>query len=498
MFASSKVTTAQGERQRHLWILLSGAFLLAGYGAFLLHNSAFAVGGSDSSGYLNTARRMREGTLVARPRSLDRLGLPDQQAQTCIPLGFMTGPRPGTMAPFYPAGFPAHLLAAATIAGWDTGPYLVSPLAALLCVLLCYRLGRELGLSAAAAAAAGAVLAAWPVFLFQALQPMSDVVATAWCLAAVLFARLARGRPPWAAASGAALGIAVLVRPTDALLLIPLLFALPLSPRPLLRFAAGGIPAAILLAAYNRHCYGSPLRSGYGATGHLEAFALSHFWPRITYYGAHLLETFAFVVPIAWLALLWRRSGTSRDRALLLSWFGAFLIFFCFYGPYESFIFVRFLLPGIPALILGAALVIERWRDSPGVIRFAPLAILLVVLAVEVRSTHRLGVLGVIEDQSAYREACRWAEAQLPGHSVLIAAESSGALEYYTNVTYIRYEWLDPESFRRIQASERLRGYGWFALLFTNEPEEFRKHIPGRWAPAGEKRDVSLWKYEEP
>src|SRR5215472_6774323 len=266
---------------RERTLLLLGAVLLAAYGVFLVRHSAFAVGGSDSSGYLNTAVRMRHGTLVARPRSLDRLGLPDPQAVACIPLGFVTGPRPGTMAPLYPAGFPAHVLIAAAIFGWKIGPYLVSPIAAIVSLLLCYRLGRDLGLSALASAAAAAVLGAWPVFLFQALQPMSDVVAMLWCLAAILFARRAQERSIRALAAGAAFGIAVLVRPTDALLLVPLAFALPLSRRCILLFAAGGVPFAALLAIYNRICYGSPLRSGYGVIGLSEAFSSSHFPLRI-------------------------------------------------------------------------------------------------------------------------------------------------------------------------------------------------------------------------
>src|SRR5215471_16920471 len=462
---------------RNRTVLLFGAVLLAAYGVFLVRHSAFAVGGADSSGYLNTARRMRQGTLVALPRSLDRLELPDPQAVACIPLGFVTGPRPGTMAPLYPAGFPAHLLAAAMLAGWSIGPYLVSPLAAVVSLLLCYRLGRELGLSVMASGAAAAVLAVWPVFLFQALQPMSDVVGMLWCVAAILFARRARTRAAWALAAGAALGIAVLVRPTNALLLVPLAFALPLRRRPLWLFAAGAAPFALMLAIYNQRCYGNFARSGYGVIGLSEAFAWSHFPPRFAYYAGHLQETLAYILPIAWLALLVDRKTPLRDRALLICWFTVFFGFFCFYGPYESFIFVRFLLPGIPALILGAALVIQHWGSAPGALRFVPAAILLVVIAVEVRTTRRLGVLGVIGGQSAYPEACRWAETQLPPRAVLLSAQASGALEYYTDVTYLRYDWLDPESFGRLQ---KVPGE-WFALLFSNEAEDFHKHVPDRW-----------------
>jgi hypothetical protein len=495
MAAPARVEETVLSRRRDRSLLLAGGVLLALYGLFLLRHAAFAAGGSDSSGYLNTARRMGAGALVARPRSLDRLGLPDPQAVACIPLGFVTGPRPGTMAPFYPVGFPAHVLTAAAIAGWKVGPYLVSPIAAIFSLLLCYRLGRDLGLSRWTCLAAAAVLAAWPVFLFQALQPMSDVVATFWCLTAILAARRAQARSAWALAAGAAFGIAVLVRPTDALLLAPLAFALPISRRCLARFAAGGAPFAVWLAVYNRLCYGNPLRSGYGVVGLSEAFASSHFPPRVAYYGTHLFQTLAVVVPIAWLAVSIDRRVAVRDRALLISWFGVFFLFFCFYGPYESFIFVRFLLPGMPALILGAALVVERWSHMSGAIRFAPMAILVLVLAAEVRATRRLGVLGVIEGQSIYPEACRWAQTRLPPGTVLLAAQVSGALEYYTDATYLRYDWLDAESFGRLQSERKLAG-GCFALLFDNELEDFHKHVPGRWVEAGKLREVGLWKLE--
>ncbi len=181
------------ERLRVLALAL-GLAALALYGAFLVRNAAYAVGGSDSSGYANSARRLLSRTLVARPRSLELLGLPDSLAEIATPLGFIAGPRPGTITPFYPAGFPAHLAAAALVGGWERGPYLVSPIAAVLCLVFLYLLGRELGLSPAWSAGTTAALAAWPAFLFQAIQPMCDVVATLWATAAIFFAVRARRR----------------------------------------------------------------------------------------------------------------------------------------------------------------------------------------------------------------------------------------------------------------------------------------------------------------
>jgi hypothetical protein len=479
------------------WIALLGAALLAGYGVFLVRHAAFAVGGADSSGYANTARRMLEGRLVERPRSLDRLGLTDDLAQICIPLGFVTGPKPGTMAPTYPPGFPAHLLAAAVLAGWRFGPYLVSPLAAVLTVLLIYLLGRDLGLSRIAAGVAAAICATWPVFLFQGLQPMSDVVATMWSVAAILFARRARNRSNWAFAAGAAFGIAVLVRPADILLALPLAFALPMTLSALALFVTGGIPFAGILAAYDLHCFGSIAGTGYGKLGLLHEMALRQFPPRILYYGAWLIESLTPLVPLAWLALPADRRVPIRDRWLLLSWFGSFLLFYSFYRPYESFIFVRFLLPGGPAIVLGAALVASSLLANAGRKRRLIAAIAVAtVLLIEFRTSRRAGVLSIVADEAIYPDSCHWADARLPRRSVILSMQASGALEYYTDATYVVWVWVDAQSFRALRPSIEQRGWRWFALLFPAERDGFFKQVPGQWTQIGEKRGATLWKLE--
>jgi hypothetical protein len=163
------------------WVALALLLVVAGYGVFLSRHAAFAVGGSDSSGYANAARRLAGGALLGRPRCLDRLGLPDGLSPIFTPLGLVPGPRPGTTAPLYPIGFPAHFAAAGRFAGWDVGPFLVSPVAAAACLILLYFVGRKLALTRLWSFAAAVVLAAFPPFLFQAVQPMSDVVATLWC-----------------------------------------------------------------------------------------------------------------------------------------------------------------------------------------------------------------------------------------------------------------------------------------------------------------------------
>jgi len=489
------VSSEATPRRRAVALLLAAA----AYAAFLSSHASFSVGGSDSSGYANAARRLLVGTLVSRPRGLDRLGLPDRLAPLFIPLGFVPGPRPGTMAPVYPVGFPAHFAAAGLLGGWERGPYVVSPIAAAGCLLLLYSSGRELDLSPFWSAAATAIFAALPIFVFQAIQPMSDVVATFWCLVAILAGLRSRRRAWWATLAGGAFGVAVLVRPTDALLVIPLLFALPITVGTLSLAALGALPIAGLAAAYNAECYGGPFRTGYERAGVTAAINLHNFTARFHYYGRSLLRMLSPLPPLAALAVAAVSTVPGRRRALALSWFGVFFVFYCFYGPYESFAFLRFLLPGIPGLLLAAALAGQaaagRLRRRGA--RFAAAAIVLLLpLYLEIRSLREVGVLGIARGESIYPDISRWVSRELPGRSIIVTAYASGALEYYTDLSYARWDAMTPESFEAFRAAAEAKGYRVFALLFPEEEKEIEAHMPGRWRRVGALRQVGLWRLD--
>ncbi|MGH9399385.1 MAG: glycosyltransferase family 39 protein, partial [Thermoanaerobaculia bacterium] len=243
--------------------ILPGLLFLC-LGAFLASKTSYVAGGSDSSGYLNAARLFTEGRVTERVEPLARFGLSDARAPLFTPLGFTQAGRPGSIAPSYPPGLPLHMAAAALLFGWKHAPFLVAPLASLVCLWLMYLVGRQLQLPPAFAAAGAAVLGFFPTFAAYSLQSMSDVPATAWTLAAVLAALRSRRSPHAAFLAGAAFAVAVLVRPTNALLLAPLLAALPSRPGILARAALGGLPLAALLLAYNAAAFGSPWRTGYG------------------------------------------------------------------------------------------------------------------------------------------------------------------------------------------------------------------------------------------
>ncbi|MCA1581911.1 MAG: glycosyltransferase family 39 protein [Acidobacteria bacterium] len=355
-------------RSRDVGIAGAALFLLAGYAALLISHASRAVGGSDSSGYYNEARGIATGRIVEPVEPLARLRLPLDDSRYFIPLGYSGGPVPGTMAPSYPVGLPIHLAASASIFGWASGPFFVSPLAAVVSLVLIYLVGRELGLSRAAGLACASMFACVPILVFQALQPMSDVVATAWALAAVFLALRARRTGAWAAGAGLAFGAAVLVRPSSAVLILPLIFAMPPSRRAWSLFLLGGAPCAAVLFAFNRAVYGGMFRSGYDESGASTAFSLRHAGWGVRRYGYWISVMMSPIILPCWIAGCLRARGGPRDRLLLLTWFAAFFVLYALYFPYEAWWYTRFLLPGIPALLIATAmagedLVIAAWSS---------------------------------------------------------------------------------------------------------------------------------------
>jgi Dolichyl-phosphate-mannose-protein mannosyltransferase len=478
------------------------ALLLVAYALVLFHHTSRAVGGSDSSGYLNAARLFASGHVTEPIRGLERLGLPQDFAPVFVPLGYtVLDNRPGRMAPSYPPGLPLHMALAAKLGGWRTAPFLVSPIAGLACLVLLYLVGRELRLPNGFALAGAMLLAFFPTFVFQTLQPMSDVLATAWALGAIFAAYRSRragdGRV-WAGLAGFAYGIGVLVRPTSAVLLVPLVFALPARPKSWISFLAGGIPAAVFLLGYNSAVFGSPWSTGYQSLL-AEGMAWANFPARARHYGYWIGRLLTPIVPIGWLAIAADRRASIRDRAVLLSWFGSFFLFYCFYAVYEGWWYTRFLLPGVPALILGALVVArdllirdEGARHPRWAIGIA-FALLAAALVAEMQFDEKHRVHKFYKGERIYPRACRMAEQRLPANAIVASMQMSGALHYYTPLTYAMQNWLVTERFAILRASTERRGYRWYALIAPFETENVRKNLPGDWREIDRSGDVALW-----
>lgn len=488
-------------RRREAVPLLLGLIL---YGGFLVRANSSIAGGADSSGYLNAARLFAQGRVSERIEILQRLGLPSSDRDIFLPLGYRPGSRPDTMAPLYPPGLPLHMAAAGEIAGWKTAPFLVGPLAALAALVLLYLLARELGVSPALSAAGALLLASCPIFFGMAVQPMSDVPATAWVLAAMLLALRSRRSPSAAVLAGAALGVAVLVRPTNALAVIPLALALTARGRAFLDAAIGAIPLAGFLVLYDLAAFGRVAETGYGA---MLSWTLSpaNLLPNIRHFGYWVPVLLTPLLPLAWLLLPLNRRVSLRTRSLLLVWFLAFFAFYCFYEHSEDWWSVRFLLPGIPAVILAALFlagdVAERLARglSPRVFqwtRAAGMALLAAMVLAGAWQIRRFDLFSIAAGERVYRDASLQAASAVPERSLIVSMQMSGALKYYTGRPIARWDAIRLGRFQDLRRAAQEHGYRWYALLWPFEEPDFRKNLPGRWEQIGTIRDIGLWRLE--
>lgn len=492
-------------RKLMIWQMLLLTVLVL-YTIFLFTHAAYSVSGSDSSGYINTARSLLTGTLVQRAELLDALGLPDSFVSNFIPLGHVRGPRPGTIAPFYPAGMSLHMAAGAALFGWGNGPFIVSPLAAFVCLILFYLLCLELGLKRSYALAGTVILALCPVFLFFALQPMSDVLTTCWTLAALLTALRSQRNERWSLLAGFAFGLSVLTRPTNGLLLLPLAFCLRLNFRSLMLFALGGLPSALFLLGFNQTAYGHMFRSGYSTLDAAGMVKLSYIPTRFLHYVTWLSAMMSPLPLIGWVSGLFLHS-TRRRRALLLTWFGAFFAFYCCYQIYDAWWYTRFLLPGIPALIIGSLLTVDyvtewlaqRYTKTMSARRSGLLVatlFLLLTLGFSGYFIRRFEITSIGRTEYVYPRASQWAQARLPGNALVLAMEMSGVLKFYQRRPVVRWDMIEPEQWPVLKKQAQEKGRYWYALLLPHEIAEAQQRLSGRWYQVGTWQHVSLWQIE--
>lgn len=477
-----------------------GLIVLALYGLFIGRNFANVAGGADSSGYFNSARLLAAGKFAAELRTPPEFGPQSElRPQLFHPHGLLPFPgRPG-LSPTYAAGLPLHLALASKLFGWSWAAPAVGIAAALATLVLLYATAREVGLEISLAASGVVMLAAYPVFLFTSFQPLSDTLATTWCLAAVFAALRARHHRGWAIACGTAVAVAGLVRATNLLLLPALVILLGWDGRRLGLATLGGLPGAIWLGYYNHTLYGSALSSGYVNLG--EAFDWSYGPPTVLHFALWLGGMLpAILFPLAGLSLL-RAGPRGRIVLALAAWFLAFAGFYAFYEiSREVWWDLRFILPATPAFILAGLLGLQIWLERRP---FVPAARIRPILAGALAAwTIALGWfwsqkfhLPLIRTyEQAYADSAAAANARFPANALVVSGLHSGALYYYTPFAVLRWEALQPGEFTRFAALAQQAHRPICAVLFDiEESTALQEKCPGDWQRIGNVRNTSLW-----
>ncbi len=466
----------------------------------------WAASGADASGYVSQAVMWASGQWRIEQPLATQVPWPDA-GWTFSPLGYRPAVRPGAMVPTYPPGLPLSMAPFVAAAG-PAGAFLVVPFLGGLAVWLAFLAGRRVSGPTAGAVAAVA-LAASPAFLYQVVQPMSDVPVTAWWLAALVFAMA--GRP---ATSGLAAGAALLTRPNLAPLAVVLAVGVAAeslghraSVRAALaasaRFSVALLPAVAVLLLLDQAWYGHPFESGYGQVSGL--FAWRNLRPNLARYPRWLLETQSPFI-LAGLALpvvAWwgqRRNGGGRGAAVGRAIFGVLFIVsvlacYLFYAPFEEWWYLRFLLPAVAvALVLAAAVAVVVIERLPVAARVPVLVLATVALASGcLRTAMDRRAFDLRDLEHRYVTAGDFAARHLPPQSVLLAVQESGSLRHYSGRVTLRWDLLDPAWLDRALADLASRGRTPYLVLEAWEETAFRDRFWhasefGRldWPPAAE------------
>jgi Dolichyl-phosphate-mannose-protein mannosyltransferase len=452
----------------------------------------FVAGGSDSYCYVHQAQRWASGRLqVPEPLALEA---PWPNAPlTFAPAGHLPSPTvPGAIVPICAAGLSIAMAPLVAVAGVGAA-FVVVPLFGVLLVaatfVIASRVSPRIGLASAL------VTACSPIFLYQLVQPMSDVPAAALWTLAVAFVTGTRVRDP--ALAGIAAAAAVMARPNLVPLAVPIGLFLLVRPertwrervRAAATFAACASPGPAAVAAIQYMFYGSMLSSGYGTLGTI--FSLDRVAANATRYLSWLTETQTAIWLLA-LAAPFLLPGAVT--ALLV---GMFLVNIACYLPYvvfDDWSFLRFLLPALPLVMIlvmasidSIARRIMPWIARPVVAALATVLAVTYVGRAEIRNVFRLHQL-----EARYERAGDFVARRLPPNAIVITSSESGSVRLYSARRTLVWDTLDPSWLDSSIAYLRTRGLEPFLLLETGEEPSFRRRFASSplgaldWPPAAE------------
>jgi hypothetical protein len=508
----------QADRAAQLVVVAAIAVVVA----FGLKCGLFVAAAADAYGYVSQADLWIKGDLVVHQPYGKAMTWPNA-SDSLAPLGYRPhtrNPEDKDIVPVYSPGVPL-LMALFKIVGGAQAVYFVVPLLGGLAVWATYLMGASLA-GPIVGAAAAVLLAASPTFLFEVVAPASDVACTAWW---ALGLALLMSERRWSVfAAGLSIGLAILTRPN----LVPLA-ALPAAMLVwhavkdrsagwvnLILFAAGSIPASIVVALIDNHLYGSPLATGYGPFHSLYSWTFLK--TNLARYPRWVLDTESIIVVLALAAPIVLRSDPSRPasrsspRILAIVWLafcGGVLLSYLFYLPFEEWWYVRFLMPALPPLLALAAAVL--WTIAAPLDRLLSGAQRLVVAAAiaavawhGVSFSIQRGVhLQWIAEQR-YKIAGRYVAANLPERAVLVCMQHSGAARFYSGRINVRYDVIAPRDLDLVVDRLRQLGYVPYLLLDDWEEPQFKQRFAGRtplanldWPPIAQFKNVRIYDFAD-
>jgi hypothetical protein len=443
------------------------------------------AGGADSSGYLNQVRLFARGQILDEQR-IDADRAWSDRIFKRAPLGYRPAPDDERLAPVYPPGYPLLMTPAYLISA--RAPYLIVPICGAVAVWLTFALGRRLGEPTAGVAAA-LLVSVSPTFLYQVVQPMSDVPAmAAWLLALCL----ALGRTTATAVfSGLVTGLAILIRPN----LAPLAFLIWAAGvagggsrdrwRRGFVAAAATMPGIAVVAALQAVRYGSPFASGYGSFGGL--FSLSNVGPNLDRYPRWLLESHTPLIGLFLIAPLWIWRRQQEQRAVLMILWTFCLAVVAAYLPYLYFqrwewTYTRFLLPALPFMWLLALMPMIQFLGArrKTLNKLIAVAALAALMAFSIRTAKVRYAFELKSGERKYAYAADFVQRQLPSNAVILSMQHSGSIWFYTRLPIVRWDYVESDKLDSVVGWLKRNGHAPYVVV---DEEEFNR-LEDRFRPA--------------
>jgi Dolichyl-phosphate-mannose-protein mannosyltransferase len=494
---------------------IAAAAAIAG-GVLGLAWGTYVAGGPDSYCYLNQAEMFARGDVREVQPLANRAPWPNH-LDPFVPVGHV--PAAGVsdaIVPMCAPGYPL-MMAAARLAAGRGAMFLVVPLLGGLAIWVTSLLGRDVG-GRTCGALSAVLLASSPTFLYQVVQPMTDVPAAALWTIALYLALCGKNEPAsmrQSIATGAVTGLAVLVRPN----LVPVAGVIALAllwrggrgvagsrdrriaVRNAITFGLGAAPFIATVALLQNAMYGGPLKSGYGSLGRL--FALSHVAPNLAQYSRWLIETETPFVLLA-LGAVWTARNLQRRTVLgLMAYVAAAVGCYLIYDVFDSWWYLRFVLLAFPAVFVLTALVTTSAlsRLGPAYRGAALLMLAWMLVTVRIGIAYDRQVFRLWDLERRFRDGGEYVGRRLPANAIVLANMESGSVRFYSGRPTLLWGPLDPGGLDQAIAFLTAEGYHPYLLFETVEEPQFRKQFQGRsrlagleWPPVGRiNREIQIF-----
>ena len=192
---------------------------------------------------------------------------------------------------------------------------------------------------------------------------------------------------------------------------------------------------------------------------------------------------------------------------------------FLFYSAYEcthdTWWYLRFVLPALPALAIAAALALQQvnyptWflasrllpagatpdQVARGPFARVPVTLLLLFAAAGwmLHWDRSLHVTDIELEDRTYPLVGRWVDEKLPTDAVLVAYQVSGAVLYYSDRAFVTPLNLTPEHSARFLSWLDRERRPLYAMLFPFDEADTLQRLPGRGELVTRIRQATVWR----